>query len=1220
MEEFGARDGPAVPVSLREIDGCRLFVGVYARRYGYVPPGSEKSVTELEYDEAERTGLPRLVFVVAPEYGGYPLIEANRDDTDGSQAIRLRRFLDRVAVDRVWDTFTTPEHLANRVAFAVSKWEGWRPAQLGPSRYRYVGRADLLRQLRAKMGASQRVALLGIGGIGKTLTAAEIARRMADVYSGGTLWVAFGTEARDPEQVLQATMRHWAECHHPGRLAEPSNLTPEVVRQWLAEAPGPVLVILDDVWHAPPANQVLRLIPDGVGVFLTTRRADVVRQLDFEPVTLERLAEEEAVAFLRDRVGDLPSLTSLRRIAVLLGGHPLALEIVAAQIASGPPDLAETLPDAISARLRDDPGQGLIGIEADLTPPLEAADADLSRYSSLSVALGLTYETFPEHLKRRFRATGVLAPDAPISASLLTAVWGDDLIAQSDGREVADRAAALVSAGVLTSDGTCFTRHPLVRLFALRAARQASEDRTVEDRYVNYVLERVLPRLDAGDPHRWEIDLGEYLPHIHFLGDRLAERLADNPADMAAAGRMMRFASGVEKYLEHRREVPGRQWLEAAASACRTIGDRLGEVRFTNALARFHYAKRDSQSGMRTAYDAWKLAVAENDLVGTARSALLIGYHYTHTDPWEAPRYFQAAAESFAKLGDGAAQAEALIGLSVCRADNINSPSIRREGFALLAEALRLARDTSSRLVEVRALIRLGDLHHTCAELSEARDQLQAAALVSREIGSQSEEAIARLGLAGVLADLGDLISAARELDIAEQLFSTIGDRVGRATTLRNEAQLAEMSGDPSRAAELYARALPAIRKRTMQERDAHWGDDMRAVRTLTVCLDDVLFNDTREQFRANLYRNLRAERGTDAAAIRPEDCQMPEDIVGFIVRQTIAGAFADESSISEWEAALGDFARRLDEAGPNWAVDADFARALKDVTAGRVGALPDEHTYHWYLTHLRERVRQRKEGVAAYGPDELQPLLSRTLAVRTTAKDKVRDWASQLRRMRRDAALWGEYDEAELLNALLGITVDRLASVAPESPYAAVFRQFQNHLGRQEELLLDYVERVSITSKLAGAEQLREWRAKMAESLQLATLWRQRRERDFLGGLLALLDGQPASLSGIHVYGPSLAYVMAAIAEGVGPIGMPAWQVRMLFALARDPGPEHPEHWEKRRRMFTEMIVKADAVGDAEEAAFFRAMLALMAGERAELPGQNRYNVYLERRMGIRL
>jgi hypothetical protein len=63
---------------------------------------------------------------------GHPLLEINRDDTDPCQAERLRLFLDRVAAERVWDIFTTPEHLANRAAFAISKCEaGVHP---GPAR------------------------------------------------------------------------------------------------------------------------------------------------------------------------------------------------------------------------------------------------------------------------------------------------------------------------------------------------------------------------------------------------------------------------------------------------------------------------------------------------------------------------------------------------------------------------------------------------------------------------------------------------------------------------------------------------------------------------------------------------------------------------------------------------------------------------------------------------------------------------------------------------------------------------------------------------------------------------------------------------------------------------------------------------------------------------------------------------------------------------------
>src|SRR5688572_16757395 len=52
MEEFGAQDASASSVSVSEVAPCDVFVGVYARRYGYVPEGATRSVTEMEYDEA----------------------------------------------------------------------------------------------------------------------------------------------------------------------------------------------------------------------------------------------------------------------------------------------------------------------------------------------------------------------------------------------------------------------------------------------------------------------------------------------------------------------------------------------------------------------------------------------------------------------------------------------------------------------------------------------------------------------------------------------------------------------------------------------------------------------------------------------------------------------------------------------------------------------------------------------------------------------------------------------------------------------------------------------------------------------------------------------------------------------------------------------------------------------------------------------------------------
>src|ERR1700730_17603640 len=64
MEFFGSSSDAATPTSLRELDDCDLFIGIYAHRYGTVPPGSDRSITEHEYDRARQRRLPCLLYLV----------------------------------------------------------------------------------------------------------------------------------------------------------------------------------------------------------------------------------------------------------------------------------------------------------------------------------------------------------------------------------------------------------------------------------------------------------------------------------------------------------------------------------------------------------------------------------------------------------------------------------------------------------------------------------------------------------------------------------------------------------------------------------------------------------------------------------------------------------------------------------------------------------------------------------------------------------------------------------------------------------------------------------------------------------------------------------------------------------------------------------------------------------------------------------------------------
>jgi hypothetical protein len=88
MEHFAAMSAGATAGSRTKLDGCELYVGIYAYRYGYIEPGFDRSVTELEFDYASDKNIDRLCFVIDPQYEWPHREEENAD--------KLRAFKTRV--------------------------------------------------------------------------------------------------------------------------------------------------------------------------------------------------------------------------------------------------------------------------------------------------------------------------------------------------------------------------------------------------------------------------------------------------------------------------------------------------------------------------------------------------------------------------------------------------------------------------------------------------------------------------------------------------------------------------------------------------------------------------------------------------------------------------------------------------------------------------------------------------------------------------------------------------------------------------------------------------------------------------------------------------------------------------------------------------------------------------------------------------------------------
>lgn len=113
MEDYVASPQRPLDKCLTDVAACQAYVGLFAWRRGFVPPGQEQAITELELREAERHDMPRLVFLLADDA---PWPREHRDADPGAmQALRetLRR---RYTVQ----FFHNPDELARQVATSVA--------------------------------------------------------------------------------------------------------------------------------------------------------------------------------------------------------------------------------------------------------------------------------------------------------------------------------------------------------------------------------------------------------------------------------------------------------------------------------------------------------------------------------------------------------------------------------------------------------------------------------------------------------------------------------------------------------------------------------------------------------------------------------------------------------------------------------------------------------------------------------------------------------------------------------------------------------------------------------------------------------------------------------------------------------------------------------------------------------------------------------------------
>jgi hypothetical protein len=70
MEEYRAADERPLDRCLKDVRSSDAYVGIFAWKYGFRPNNGDKSITQLEYEEALASGKPSYIFDSSVEFVG----------------------------------------------------------------------------------------------------------------------------------------------------------------------------------------------------------------------------------------------------------------------------------------------------------------------------------------------------------------------------------------------------------------------------------------------------------------------------------------------------------------------------------------------------------------------------------------------------------------------------------------------------------------------------------------------------------------------------------------------------------------------------------------------------------------------------------------------------------------------------------------------------------------------------------------------------------------------------------------------------------------------------------------------------------------------------------------------------------------------------------------------------------------------------------------------
>lgn len=200
----------------------------------------------------------------------------------------------------------------------------------------FVGRKQLIEEIIAEItsidGPAPRIAIQGMGGIGKTALVTQIAEYIKSNFPGGIFW---GNELPSNDRNPSIILKDWGEqCGQSLEKVDENNL-PSRVRSFLTarrKQLGPILAIVDDVrmdWIGGGIKAIEQSLPLGTPLIITTRQTRPTQDIDAKVYNLDVLSRSESCQLLISLSKNKISASQAEAFSELCGDMPLALELMA---------------------------------------------------------------------------------------------------------------------------------------------------------------------------------------------------------------------------------------------------------------------------------------------------------------------------------------------------------------------------------------------------------------------------------------------------------------------------------------------------------------------------------------------------------------------------------------------------------------------------------------------------------------------------------------------------------------------------------------------------------------------------------------------------------------------------------------------------------------------------------------------------------------------------